>query len=140
LLAKVAEKKTVAALGPGLGAHPDTVQFVRRAVAELTLPMVIDADGLNALGSEYQRMEAVRILTPHPGEMSRLTAHTVEESQADRVGTARSFALEHGVCLVLKGHRTVIAFPDGRVFVNPTSSPALATGGTGDILTGLIAG
>jgi len=140
LLASIAEKKTVAAIGPGLGTHPDTVQFVRRAVAELHLPMVIDADGLNALDHEYSKPEALRILTPHPGEMSRLVAHSVEEIQADRVGTARSYALDRGVCLVLKGHRTVIAFPDGRVFVNPTSSPALATGGTGDILTGLIAG
>ena len=140
VLAGLAEKKTVVALGPGLGTHPDTVQFVRRAVAELHLPMVVDADGLNALGSELPKMQDVRILTPHPGEMSRLMAQSIDEIQADRVGAARAVAVEHGVILVLKGHRTTIAFPDGRVFVNPTSSPALATGGTGDILTGLIAG
>lgn len=140
LLAGIVEKKTVMALGPGVGTHSDTVQFVRRAFAELSLPMVIDADGLNALEREYPRVPAIRILTPHPGEMARLTGNAVEDIQADRVGRARSYAVEKGVCLVLKGHRTVIAFPDGRVFVNPTSSPALATGGTGDILTGMIAG
>lgn len=140
LLAGIAEKKTVAAIGPGLGAHPDTVQFIRRVVEELHLPMVIDADALNALARKDLHNNAPRILTPHPGEMSRLVTRSVEDVQADRVGIARSFAQERGVCLVLKGHRTVIAFPDGRVFVNPTNSPALATGGTGDILTGLVAG
>jgi len=140
LLAGLAEKKTVAAIGPGLGAHPDTVQFIRRVVEELHLPMVIDADALNALARKDLHSSAPRILTPHPGEMSRLVSRSIEDVQSDRVGIARAFAQELGVCLVLKGHRTVIAFPDGRVFVNPTSSPALATGGTGDILTGLIAG
>ena len=140
LLAAIAEKKTVAAVGPGLGTHPDTVQFVHRLIEELHLPMVIDADALNALPRRNLRGRAPRILTPHPGEMGRLTIRSVEEVQADRVETARTFARERGVCLVLKGHRTVIAFADGRAFVNPTNSPALATGGTGDVLTGMIAG
>src|SRR5262249_4913585 len=81
-----------------------------------------------------------RVLTPHPGEMSRLAASTVAEVQADRVGVARKFATERQVVLVLKGHRTLIAFPDGRVWINPTGSPSMATGGTGDILTGFVAG
>jgi ADP-dependent NAD(P)H-hydrate dehydratase / NAD(P)H-hydrate epimerase len=140
LVASIAEKKTVVAVGPGLGTHPDTVRFVHRLVEELHLPMVVDADGLNAIAGKDLRGPAPRILTPHPGEMGRLAMKTVEEVQADRVETARAFARERGVCLVLKGHRTVIAFADGRVFVNPTNSPALATGGTGDVLTGLIAG
>jgi hydroxyethylthiazole kinase-like uncharacterized protein yjeF len=140
VLAGIAEKKTVAALGPGLGTHPETVQFVHRLVKELPLPLVIDADGLNALASTDLRGPAPRILTPHPGEMSRLAMRTVEQIQADRVGTAQWFAQEHGVYLVLKGHRTITACPDGRTFVNPTNSPALATGGTGDVLTGMIAG
>jgi hydroxyethylthiazole kinase-like uncharacterized protein yjeF len=140
LLAAIAEKKTVAAVGPGLGTHPDTVQFVHRLVEELHLPMVIDADALNALPRRDLRGGAPRILTPHPGEMGRLAMCSVEDVQADRVETARTFARERGICLVLKGHRTVIAFADGRAFVNPTNSPALATGGTGDILTGMIAG
>ena len=139
-LTSIAEKKTVVALGPGLGTHPDTVQFVRRAVEELRLPMVIDADGLNSLDVKAMGTHSPRVLTPHPGEMSRLIGRTIAEIQADRVGIARAFAMERGVCLVLKGHRTVVAFADGRAFVNPTSTPALATGGTGDVLTGLIAG
>jgi NAD(P)H-hydrate epimerase len=127
-------------VGPGLGTHPDTVQFVHRLVEELHLPMVIDADALNALPRRDLRGGAPRILTPHPGEMGRLAMCSVEDVQADRVETARNFARERGVCLVLKGHRTVIAFADGRAFVNPTNSAALATAGTGDILTGMIAG
>jgi NAD(P)H-hydrate epimerase len=102
---------------------------------------VIDADGLNALaGSAFEGGGRLRVLTPHPGEMARLTGRTIEEIQGDRVAAARGFAIEHQVVLVLKGHRTLIAFPDGRVWINPTGTPALATGGTGDILTGTIAG
>lgn len=123
LLAGLAEKKTVIAIGPGLGTQIDTVQFVRRAIAELHLPMVVDADALNALDHEYKEVRSVRILTPHPGEMGRLVGRSIETIQADRVGIARAYAMERGVSLVLKGHRTVIAFPDGRVFINPTSSP-----------------
>lgn len=139
-VAEIAEKKTVVAMGPGLGTHPDTVRFVELLVTHTELPMIIDADGLNALAGRHIATPAPRILTPHPGEMARLTGRSIAEIQADRVGCARSFATERGVCLVLKGHRTVIAFADGRVFVNPTSSPALATGGTGDVLTGMIGG
>lgn len=139
-LLKLAEHKTVAALGPGMGTHPDTVRFIERAVEQLHLPMVIDADGLNALAGKRIPTPAPRILTPHPGEMGRLVDRSVHDVQSDRVAMARTFAQQHGVFLVLKGHRTVIATPDGRAFVNPTSSPALATGGTGDVLTGLIAG
>lgn len=139
-LKSLAEKKTVAVIGPGLGTHPETVQFVRRAIQDLNLPMVVDADALNALDRTDVRGQGIRIMTPHPGEMSRLTNKTIEQIQADRVNMARSFAMERGVCMVLKGHRTVIAFPDGQTFINPTNTPALATGGTGDVLTGLIAG
>jgi NAD(P)H-hydrate epimerase len=82
----------------------------------------------------------IRILTPHPGEMARLTGKTTADIQADRIGVARAYATEHGVTLVLKGQRTVIAFPDGRAWINPTGTPAMGKGGSGDILTGLIAG
>ncbi|HEV2689113.1 MAG TPA: NAD(P)H-hydrate dehydratase [Bryobacteraceae bacterium] len=139
-LAGIVEKKNVIALGPGMGTHPDTAQFIRRLVEELHIPMVVDADALNALGRKDLRSRGPRILTPHPGEMSRLSDRMVAEIQADRIGVPRSFAQERGVHLVLKGNRTVIAAPDGRVWINPTGSPALATGGTGDVLTGLIAG
>jgi len=99
------------------------------------------ADGLKALaGIEDWTAAGPRILTPHPGEMARLTGLGTDEVQADRVGVARAFAIQKRVTLVLKGHRTVIALPNGEVYVNPSGTPALATGGTGDILTGMIAG
>ena len=140
-LAALAHGKDVLAVGPGLGTASRTVEMIRRIARELPQPMVIDADGLNALaGTGYNAEGRVRILTPHPGEMSRLVGQSTAAVQADRVGTARNFARERGVILVLKGQRTLIAFPDGRVWINPTGTPALATGGTGDILTGTIAG
>jgi len=140
-LAAVADRKDVFAVGPGLGTHPDTVAFVRRVMAERPEPMVIDADGLNALAEgEWTGASGLRVLTPHPGEMARLAGRKTAEIEADRVLAARTYAIERGVVLVLKGYRTLIAFPDGRVWVNPTGSPAMATGGSGDILTGLLAG
>lgn len=139
-ISRVVDKKNVIALGPGMGNDPDTIQFIRRMVADSRLPMVVDADGLNALAGEQSRCSGPRIFTPHPGEMSRLTGKTTTEIQADRIGCARSFATERGVYLVLKGNRSAIAAPDGRVWINPTGSPAMATGGTGDVLTGMIAG
>jgi ADP-dependent NAD(P)H-hydrate dehydratase / NAD(P)H-hydrate epimerase len=140
-LEKIAASKDVIALGPGLGAHPETVQLVRRIATEFSQPMVIDADGLNALaGSDFHGGGRLRVLTPHPGEMARLIGKTTSEVQGNRIFVARSFAMERQVILLLKGYRTLIAFPDGRVWINPTGSPALATGGTGDILTGTIAG
>jgi NAD(P)H-hydrate epimerase len=140
-LAALAETKDVLAVGPGMGTHPETVALVRRVVEEFRRPMVIDADGLNALTStSFRGGGALRILTPHPGEMARLSGRSAAEVQADRVGVARGFAIERQVVVVLKGYRTLIAFPDGRVWVNPTGTPALASGGTGDILTGMIAG
>ncbi len=128
---------TVIAMGPGMGRDPDAAALVARAAAALEQPMVIDAD---ALHSGIQGEGKLRVLTPHPGEMSRLTGKSIAEVQKDRVGAAREYAMEHGVVLVLKGQRTAIGFPDGAVWVNPTGTPALGTGGTGDVLTGLIAG
>jgi NAD(P)H-hydrate epimerase len=137
----LAQNKNVIAIGPGLGTEPATASFVRDVVARLDQPMVVDADGLNALAAgEWSTGGHLRVLTPHPGEMSRLIGATVPQVQADRVGVARRFAMERNVILVLKGHRTLIAFPDGRVWINPTGTPAMATGGTGDILTGFVAG
>jgi ADP-dependent NAD(P)H-hydrate dehydratase / NAD(P)H-hydrate epimerase len=139
-LSTLADKKNVVALGPGMGRNSETAQLIRRLVNELARPMVVDADGLNALDAKSLRGPAARILTPHPGEMARLANSTVKDVQADRIGCARGFAQERGVYLVLKGNRTVIASPDGRAWINPTGSPAMATGGTGDVLTGMIAG
>ncbi len=138
-LAALIANKDVVAIGPGLGTNQETVEVVRRLVAECKLPMVVDADGLNALAGTGFRGWAL-ILTPHPGEMSRLTGAATSEVQADRVSVARSFATARGATVVLKGERTLLAFPDGRVWINPTGTPAMASGGSGDILTGLIAG
>jgi NAD(P)H-hydrate epimerase len=138
---RLAEKMNVIALGPGLGTYRLTVDLVRRVSAELDRPMVIDADGLNALaGSDFRGRGPLLVITPHPGEMSRLCGLSVEDVQRDRIGIARRFAAERNVVVVLKGDRTVIAFPDGRAWINPTGTPAMAAGGTGDILTGLAAG
>ena len=136
-LEALAKDKTVVAVGPGLG-HGDDASRVLSDAGRLTQPVVLDADAL--VGAPHFPTGAIRVLTPHPGEMSRLTGRTTAEVQADRVGTARTFAEQHGVTVVLKGERTVIAFPDGRVWINPTGTPAMGTGGTGDVLTGIIAG
>jgi NAD(P)H-hydrate epimerase len=101
---------------------------------------VFDADALNALAGALPATKKNRILTPHPGEMGRLTGKSTKEVQADRLVAAQELARQSGATIVLKGDHTVIAFPDGETWVNPTGSPALATGGTGDILTGMIAG
>jgi NAD(P)H-hydrate epimerase len=134
------KKMTVLALGPGLGSGEDQVRFVKTVYEQAEVPAVVDADALNALAGALPRTSKVRILTPHPGEMARLTGLSVKDVQADRLSVAQDLADEHGAAVVLKGDRTVIAFPDGETWVNPTGSPALAKGGTGDILTGIIAG
>lgn len=136
-LRALAEGKSVIAIGPGLGREPDIAALVSEAVASLPQPMVIDAD---ALISGLRGHGKLRVMTPHPGEMARLTGKSTTDVQNDRVGVARAFATQHEVVLVLKGQRTVLAFPDGAVWVNPTGSPALGTGGSGDVLTGMIAG
>ncbi|MGA2037638.1 MAG: NAD(P)H-hydrate dehydratase [Bryobacteraceae bacterium] len=138
-LAGVAEGKTVVAMGPGLGRQPEISILVTSMMESLNQPMVIDADALVDIG-KVPLTGRVRVLTPHPGEMARLTGKTVAEVQADRIGIARAFAETHWLTLVLKGQRTIIAFPDGRVWINPTGTPAMGTGGTGDVLTGMIAG
>lgn len=140
-LEPLTRRKRVLALGPGLGMAEWAVQLVRDAVAQAPEAMVIDADGLNALaGHDWNAGDRLRVLTPHPGEMSRLLAVSIAEVQADRIGAARGYAERRRAVVVLKGSRTVIAFPDGEVWINPTGSPALAKGGTGDVLTGLMAG
>jgi ADP-dependent NAD(P)H-hydrate dehydratase / NAD(P)H-hydrate epimerase len=140
----LAEAKQVLAVGPGLGTSEETRVLVRRLVRACPVPMVIDADGLNALAENTQvlleRREQPVVLTPHPGEMARLTGKDVAEIQADRIGAARDFAKRFNVVLVLKGARTLTAFPDGRIRINGSGNPGLASGGMGDVLTGLIGG
>jgi hydroxyethylthiazole kinase-like uncharacterized protein yjeF len=139
-LLKLLQKMTVLAIGPGLGTSDSSIKLVKRMYEEAAVPAVVDADALNALAGDLPMTDKIRILTPHPGEMSRLTGKPTREVQADRLGIAQKLASESGATLVLKGDRTVIAFPDGEAWINPTGSPSMATGGTGDILTGMIAG
>jgi NAD(P)H-hydrate epimerase len=133
----------VLAIGPGLGRGEGVSTFVRELVEKSEAPLVLDADALNAFGDEPAALVGREgrdlIITPHPGEMARLVGATVEDVQADRLGIASDFARSHKLYVVLKGHRSLIAAPDGRVFVNPTGCPGMATGGTGDVLTGMVA-
>jgi ADP-dependent NAD(P)H-hydrate dehydratase / NAD(P)H-hydrate epimerase len=131
------------AIGPGIGTDRRTQKLELGFLAEVDKPIVIDADGINNLkghSSMLSRAKTPLVLTPHPGEFSRLTGLKTEDVNADRVGVSRRFATERKVVLVLKGASTVIAAPDGRVFINPTGNSGLAKGGTGDVLTGLITG
>ncbi len=143
---KLLAGKTVLAVGPGVGSHPETAELVRSIVNRCPLPLVLDADGLNAFAGNMDdfRKEArptgATVFTPHPGEMARLIGGTTAAVQAERVQVAREFSARFGITLVLKGFRTLVASPDGQVWVNPTGNPGMATGGTGDVLTGLIAG
>lgn len=134
----------VIAVGPGLGSGPSTTAFMHALIERSGAPLIIDADGLNAFASEPDRLRGRDdldvIITPHPGEMARLLGTTTADVQRDRIEAARTFATTHRVHVVLKGHRTVIALPDGDVFINLTGNPGMATGGTGDVLTGVIAG
>ncbi len=134
----------VVAVGPGLGTEGEAAEFARALVERCTLPMVIDADALNAFAGKADLLrEAAKdrtiVLTPHPGEMARLIGKSVADVEADRISTARSFATTNGVTLVLKGWRTLIAHPDGRIAVSTTGNPSMAKGGSGDILTGIVA-
>ena len=144
-----AEKtKSVLAIGPGLSQHPDTVALVHELVREnreqkLDRRMVVDADGLNALSQAPEiisLLDSEAVLTPHPGEMSRLTSTSVPSLEADRIGTAQRFASEHNLTLVFKGAPTVTGLPNGDVWINSTGNSGMATGGMGDVLTGIIAG
>ncbi len=135
--------KQCLAIGPGLGTSAETQHLVRQIIADCPCPMVIDADGLNSLIGQTALLKdigAPAILTPHPGEMAGLTGKTTTEIQSDRMGCARSVAEEYQVHVVLKGARTLIAHPDGSIYINPTGNSGMASGGMGDVLTGLIAG
>jgi ADP-dependent NAD(P)H-hydrate dehydratase / NAD(P)H-hydrate epimerase len=133
----------VIACGPGLGRGPDVADFVRSLLERATVPLVLDADAISVLSDDPGRLvgreERDVIITPHPGEMARLIGSSIDEVQANRIDVATEFSTTHRVYVVLKGHRTIIATPDGHVFINPTGNPGMATGGTGDVLTGTIA-
>jgi NAD(P)H-hydrate epimerase len=139
----VLEGKTVVAIGPGVSREREAEQSVHAIVAQTRVPTVIDADGLNAFEGKAQLLSGAErplVLTPHPKEMSRLTGLPVEKIESNRIEVARKFAAEHNLILVLKGQRTIVAEPGGTVWVNVTGNPSMAKGGSGDVLTGIVAG
>lgn len=141
---ELCEGKSVVAMGPGLSTQPETQEFVRTVVAECTLPLLLDADALNAFAGRAEELKSRAsshvAITPHPGEMARLLGCSAADAQLRRMEIAQECAARWNVHVVLKGHRTVMASPDGALFVNSTGNPGMATGGSGDALTGVLAG
>jgi len=138
-----ARGKSVVAVGPGLGQEPETAASIRRMVLAAEPPLVLDADGINAFAGragDLKGRKAPTVLTPHPGELGRLLGMSTADVQADRLAAVRRAAAETGAIVVLKGSRTLIGAPDGDVWINPTGNPGMASGGSGDVLTGLAAG
>ncbi|MBE0711728.1 MAG: NAD(P)H-hydrate dehydratase, partial [Candidatus Aminicenantes bacterium] len=134
--------KNAVLLGPGLSTHSSTAEFVLGLLPKIKIPCVIDADGLNIVAAKpdlLRRLSAPAVLTPHPGEFARLVGRSAADVLKYRLELVPAFAGKYGVTVVLKGYRTLVASPDGRVFVNPTGNPGMATGGTGDVLGGFIA-
>ena len=141
-LLRFSEKCNAFAIGPGLSQDKETASLIRNLVAELDQPIVLDADGINAFSgfaAQLKKVKKTLILTPHPGELSKLTGKSVEEIQKNRKDIALTLAREYNIVLVLKGHDTVVAGPDGKVYINVTGNPGMASGGMGDLLTGIIA-
>lgn len=142
-IAELAGRMDAFAVGPGLGLEPETQALVRDLVRTLEAPMVVDADGLTALAGHLAVLKEARgprLLTPHPGELARMVGSSVQAVEADRIGVVQHLAGETGAWVALKGARTAVAGPDGQVSLNPTGNPGMATGGTGDVLTGLVGG
>ena len=140
---KLAAAKTCLAIGPGIGQAAETRSLVKKIISQSDTPMVIDADGLNNIAGQTQllkKLKAPAVLTPHPGEMARLIETSPAAVQQNRLECARDFATHFGVHVVLKGAATIIAHPDGSVYINPTGNPGMASGGMGDVLTGVLAG
>jgi len=140
-LDELAEARDAAAVGPGLGLDAETQTLARELAHDLRRPLVLDADALTALAGHLDTLRgapAPRCLTPHPGELARMLGRSVADVERDRIEMARTFATTYGVYLVLKGAGTVIADPDGHVSINPTGNPGMASGGTGDVLTGIL--
>lgn len=143
LFASTLKGKRALGIGPGLSTHPETRQFVRKVVGDRTVPIVLDADGLNAFADRAPELNSARgqlAITPHPGEMARLLGSTAKEVQKQRMDVALKAAADWNAHVILKGQQTIVAAPDGTAFVNSTGNPGMATGGTGDVLTGMLAG
>jgi NAD(P)H-hydrate epimerase len=143
VITEALQGKSAVAFGPGIGVSTDTIGLTRWLLAHSEQPLVIDADGLNCLATDPHVLHDVRVpvvLTPHPGEMARLVKKSNAEVQTQRLDIARMFAAEYRCYVILKGARTIIAAPDGRAWVNPTGNPGMASGGMGDVLTGILGG
>jgi NAD(P)H-hydrate epimerase len=142
--AEILRGKSVLAIGPGLSMQNETQQFIRQVVGQTELPIILDADGLNAYAGVpdtlNERHAAAMVLTPHPGEMARLLGITVKEVQARRLDVALEAAGRWRAHVILKGFHTILATPSGYAYINTTGNPGMATGGTGDVLTGILAG
>ena len=136
-------KASVVVLGPGLGDNPKTFSFVQKILPKINTPVVLDADGLNAISKNPKillKRKCLTFLTPHPGEMSRLTGLSISRIQENRAKIASEFSKKYKVILLLKGHKSVVAFPDGSTWINPTGNPGMASAGQGDVLSGIYAG
>ena len=136
------DKVNAVAIGPGLSTNKETVRLVQKLITSIKKPIVIDADGLNALAGNVGLLKKTKskvVITPHPGEMSRLVGISTNEVQKDRKAIALKVAKEYNLTVVLKGYHSVVADPSGKVYINTTGNPGMATGGTGDVLTGMIA-
>lgn len=139
---RFAEKIDCVAIGPGLSKNFSTQKLVKKLIISLKKPIVLDADGINALEEEKSILESAKapiVITPHPGEMSRLVTLSINEIARNKEKVAKNFANKYNVVCVLKGHRTVVAGPKGKIFINSTGNPGMASGGVGDVLTGMIA-
>ena len=142
---KFSRKTDILAVGPGLSQNRETQMLIRKVISSVDKPMVIDADGLNALAGHLEILRRMKdegqrvILTPHPGEMAGLTGRTIEFVQKNRKKVADDFVKKYNVTLVLKGHRTIVAAPRKKAYINKTGNPGMASGGAGDVLTGIIA-
>lgn len=142
-ISRLCENKKAVIIGPGLGTFKETQLLVLKLIKTLDLPIILDADGLTALATQPKTLPVANhllILTPHPGEMARLMQTTIKEILEDRIGISRNFSQTYGVHLILKGHPSLITTPKGEVFINPTGNPGMASGGTGDVLAGMIGG
>jgi hydroxyethylthiazole kinase-like uncharacterized protein yjeF len=142
-IVRLCEDKKAIIIGPGIGTFKETQALVLKLIKVLNLPIILDADGITALSTQIKTFTPTQgplILTPHPGEMGRLTGLTSKQVLDDRMGISRIFSQAHQTYLVLKGYRTLIVTPQGEIFINPTGNPGMASGGTGDVLTGMIGG
>jgi NAD(P)H-hydrate epimerase len=142
--AQVARDKSVLAMGPGLSTNLETQQFIRTVLQKLSLPVILDADGLNAFAGQADELRTRKpellAVTPHPGEMGRLVAATARDVQTKRLEVALDAASRWKAFVILKGFHTILATPEGQAYINTTGNPGMATGGTGDVLTGMLAG